>query len=391
MIKKSKVFISLFLTIIIFFIAVFINYNNKYNIVQAFSMKNKKDIDIVAVGNILVHYDQIVAAYNSENDKYEFDENFRYIKKYIEEADLAYCTIEGSYGGKQLGYSGYPRFNSPESMLEALKNTGFDIINASNDNILTCLKDGYFNTIDNLEKNKLKYIGIKKDINSNGYVIEKINGIKVGFTSYTLDNKFSKNSNVDLNLINSYNYDDLDNSLLKIKSEIEDMIDNGAKFIIVGMHWGDEFTTKPNDVQKYIANELNSYGVDVILGSHPNVVQPIETIVNEENEKSTLVVYSMGNFISNQRQETIGNRLCEDSIILKLKLEKTFGGDIKLKSYDYIDTWTLRYKDSQGNNDYYILDSNAVLNYENKDEIPDNILKSLKKSIQSNKNIINNK
>lgn len=86
MIKKSKVFISLFLTIIIFFIAVFINYNNKYNIVQAFSMKNKKDIDIVAVGNILVHYDQIVAAYNSENDEYEFDENFKYIKKYIEEA-----------------------------------------------------------------------------------------------------------------------------------------------------------------------------------------------------------------------------------------------------------------------------------------------------------------
>lgn len=385
---KNKVFSLLFTTMIIFFITILINYNEKNNIVEVFNINNKKNINIAAVGNILVHYDQIIAAYNNENHEYEFDENFKYIKKYIEEADLAYCSIEGSYGGEELGYSGYPRFNTPESMLSALKNTGFDIVNAANDNILDSLEDGYINTINNLEKVGLKYTGVKKEKNNKGYIIEKIEGIKFGFTSYTFDDCFEGIDEEITSLINSYNYDDLDNSLLKIESQINDMKDEGAKFIIVGIHWGDEYSTEINEYQKYIAEKLNFYGVDVILGSHPNVMEPIETIINDKSGKSTLVVYSMGNFISNQRKETIGNRLCEDGIILNLEIEKKFNGDVHLLSYDYIPTWTLKYKDSNGNASYYVLDSSAVLNYENKDEIPDDILNSLETSIKSIKNII---
>ena len=335
-----------------------------------------------------MHYDQITAAYNNETYEYEFDENFKYIRKYIEEADLAYCTIEGSYGGKDLGYSGYPRFNNPESMLSALKNTGFDVVNAANDNILDSLDKGYFNTINNLKQIGLKYTGIKENKSNKTYVIEKIQGIKVGFTSYTFDDYFKGFNENTLELINSYNYDDLDNSLLKIEQEIKAMKEEGAKFIIVGMHWGDEYSTEINENQKYIAEKLNFYGVDVILGSHPNVIEPIETIVNDKNNNSTLVVYSMGNFISNQRQETMGNRLCEDGIILNLEIEKRFNGDVSLVSFGYIPTWTLKYKDENGYVSYYILDSNTVLNYGNKEKIPESISNSLESSVKSIKSIL---
>lgn len=385
---KDKVFILLFATMIIFSVSIFIEYNKKNNIVEALNINNKKTVNIVAVGNILVHYDQITAAYNNETYEYEFDENFKYIRKYIEEADLAYCTIEGSYGGKDLGYSGYPRFNNPESMLSALKNTGFDVVNAANDNILDSLDKGYFNTINNLKQIGLKYTGIKENKSNKTYVIEKIQGIKVGFTSYTFDDYFKGFNENTLELINSYNYDDLDNSLLKIEQEIKAMKEEGAKFIIVGMHWGDEYSTEINENQKYIAEKLNFYGVDVILGSHPNVIEPIETIVNDKNNNSTLVVYSMGNFISNQRQETMGNRLCEDGIILNLEIEKRFNGDVSLVSFGYIPTWTLKYKDENGYVSYYILDSNTVLNYENKEKIPESISNSLESSVKSIKSIL---
>ncbi|MDO4535894.1 MAG: CapA family protein [Clostridium perfringens] len=386
--NKNNVLISLFMTMILFLIAIFINYGEEINIAEAFEIKTKKTINIVAVGNILVHYDQILAAYNNESYKYEFQENFKYIKEYIEEADFAYCNIESSYGGESLGYSGYPRFNSPESMLSALKDTGFDLVNAASDNILDSLEEGYFNTIDNLEQIELKYTGIKRESNSQDYIIEKIDGIKIGFTSYTFDDSFKNSKEEVVDLINTYSYSDLDNSLLKIESKINEMKKNGAKFIMIGVHWGDEFNIEPNDTQKYIAEKLNFYGADVILGSHPNVVEPIETIVNEESGHSTLVIYSMGNFISNQRQETMGNRLCEDGIILNLEIGKKLNGEVEVVSYTYIPTWTYKYKDSNGKNNYYILDSKKVLNHENKDEIPDTVLNSLEKSIKSIDNII---
>ena len=220
-------------------------------------------------------------------------------------------------------------------------------------------------------------------------MIEKIKGIKIGFTSYTFSDCFEGNDEDVLELINSYSYDDLDNDLLKIEKEIEDMKNDGAKFIVVGMHWGDEYSTEINEKQKYIAQKLNSYAVDVILGSHPNVIEPIETIINNENGNSTLVVYSMGNFISNQRKETMGNKLCEDSIILNLELQKKFNGDVNLVSFNYIPTWTLKYKTEDGDSKYYILDSNSVLGYENKEEIPQSILDSLEDSVQSIKSILN--
>lgn len=386
---KNRVVILLFISMVIFMINIFAEYNKKNNVIEALNIDNKKTVNVVAVGNILVHYDQIISAYNNESYDYEFDENFKYIKKYIEEADLAYCTIEGSFGGKELGYSGYPRFNTPEAMLNALKNTGFDIINAANDNILDSLNVGYFNTIENLKKSNLKYTGIKQKKDDKTYVIEKIKGIKIGFTSYTFSDCFEGNDEDILELINSYSYDDLDNDLLKIEKEIEDIKNDGAKFIVVGMHWGDEYSTEINEKQKYIAHKLNSYGVDIILGSHPNVIEPIETIINNENGNSTLVAYSMGNFISNQRKETMGNRLCEDGIILNLEIQKKFNGDVSLVSFNYIPTWTLKYREGNGDSKYYILDSSNVLSYENKEEIPQSILNSLEDSVQSIKSILN--
>lgn len=359
--------------------------------------KSSKEVILTAVGDIIVHSEQIVAAYNNENKSYEFDDEFQYIKKYIEESDIAYGTIEGTYSGGQLGYSGYPVFNTPESMLGALKNTGFDIINGANDHILDKDVSGYLATINNIKEAGLKYVGIKEKEEDNSFIIEKINGIKIGFTSCTFSEVNSNGERVlnDItvptklsNNINTFSYSNIENDMLKLKIQIDEMKDKGADFIVVGMHWGNEYSTTPSEEQRKIAKILNSYGVNLILGSHPHVIQPIETITDEATMNETLVVYSMGNFLSNQRFETMGNSLAADGVIVKIKLSKNLKGKVSIETYNYISTWVYKYKNESNKNEYVILPNEDTINSEEIKKLPKEIKSELERSLNSTQSIL---
>lgn len=359
--------------------------------------KSSKEVILTAVGDIIVHSEQIVAAYNNENKSYEFDDEFQYIKKYIEESDIAYGTIEGTYSGGQLGYSGYPVFNTPESMLGALKNTGFDIINGANDHILDKDVSGYLATINNIKEAGLKYVGIKEKEEDNSFIIEKINGIKIGFTSCTFSEVNSNGERVLneitvptklSNNINTFSYSNIENDMLKLKIQIDEMKDKGADFIVVGMHWGNEYSTTPSEEQRKIAKILNSYGVNLILGSHPHVIQPIETITDEATMNETLVVYSMGNFLSNQRFETMGNSLAADGVIVQIKLSKNLKGKVSIETYNYISTWVYKYKNESNKNEYVILPNEDTINSEEIKKLPKEIKSELERSLNSTQSIL---
>ncbi|HAT4362908.1 TPA: CapA family protein [Clostridium perfringens] len=354
--------------------------NDKKGFFDMFSLGRK--VNISAVGDIILHDEQIWSAYNEENKTYDFMNNFKYIKNFIEKSDIAYGTIEGTYAGEEIGYSGYPNYNGPDSMIDALKDTGFDIINVATDHSLDKGVEGASKTGEKIDKD-MTSIGNKK------YIIKKVKGIEIGFTSYTYESKEGELNGhkipEDMNL-NTFSYNKLDNGLEEMKALVEEMKNEGAEFIVFGMHWGVEYKTEPSKYQVKIAEALNEYGVDLILGSNPHVVQPIEEIEGENGNK-TLVAYSLGNFISNQRLETMGDRRTADGVILNLTLDKSRKG-VKIEKWDYTPTWVYKIPRENKKADYYILPVEETLNSEEGKKLDKETLNQLNKSLESTKSIV---
>ncbi|EGT5618438.1 CapA family protein [Clostridium perfringens] len=354
--------------------------NDKKGFFDMFSLGRK--VNISAVGDIILHDEQIWSAYNEENKTYDFMNNFKYIKNFIEKSDIAYGTIEGTYAGEEIGYSGYPNYNGPDSMIDALKDTGFDIINVATDHSLDKGVEGASKTGEKIDKD-MTSIGNKK------YIIKKVKGIEIGFTSYTYESKDGELNGhkilEDMNL-NTFSYNKLDKGLEEMKALVEEMKNEGAEFIVFGIHWGVEYKIEPSKYQVKIAEALNEYGVDLILGSNPHVVQPIEEIEGEDGNK-TLVAYSLGNFISNQRLETMGDRRTADGVILNLTLDKSRKG-VKIEKWDYTPTWVYKIPRENKKSDYYILPVEKTLNSEEGKKLNDETLNQLNKSLESTKSIV---
>ena len=354
--------------------------NDKKGFFDMFSLGRK--VNISAVGDIILHDEQIWSAYNEENKAYDFMNNFKYIKNFIEKSDIAYGTIEGTYAGEEIGYSGYPNYNGPDSMINALKDTGFDIINVATDHSLDKGVEGASKTGEKIDK-EMTSIGNKK------YIIKKVKGIEIGFTSYTYESKEGELNGhkipEGINL-NTFSYNKLDKGLEEMKALVEEMKNHGAEFIVFGMHWGVEYNIEPSKYQVKIAEALNEYGVDLILGSNPHVVQPIEEIEGEDGHK-TLVAYSLGNFISNQRLETMGDRRTADGVILNLTLDKSRKG-VKIEKWDYTPTWVYKIPRENKKSDYYILPVEESLNSEEGKKLDKETLKELNKSLESTKSIV---
>lgn len=353
---------------------------DKKGFFDLFSLGRK--VEISAVGDIILHDEQIWSAYNEENKAYDFMDNFKYIKSFIEESDIAYGTIEGTYSGEEKGYSGYPSYNGPDSMITTLRETGFDVINVATDHSLDKGEEGIIRTEEKIDE-LMSSVGNKK------YIIKKVKGMKIAFTSYTYEskerelngNKISENST-----LNTFNYNKLGEGLEEMKSLIEEMKNEGADFIVFGMHWGVEYNSEPSKYQIQIAEALNEYGVNLILGSNPHVIQPIRELEREDGHK-TLVAYSLGNFISNQREETMGDRRTADGIILNLTLDKTRKG-VEIERWGYTPTWVYKIPKENKKSDYYILPIEETLNSEKGKELDKNVISELKKSLESTKSLV---
>jgi len=335
--------------------------------------KNKDTIEIKlsAVGDILVHESQLLSQYNQDTKQYDFTNNFRFVKPYIESSDIAIANLETTLAGEKKKYTGYPTFNTPDAIVDALRDTGFDVLSAANNHILDRGSEGVLRTSEVIRSKGLDLIGIRKAAEDIPFVIKDVKGIKLGFTNYAFETQ-RINGNKTLNsliipkevepLIDTFNYDYLDEDLLKIKERINQMKASGAEVIVFSMHWGTEYQRQPNEYQKKIAKALADYGVDIILGTHPHVLEPIDYIESNTSNKKTLVVYSMGNFISNQCFERLNNRYPEDGTIVNITLKKDLKKNIiTIKEVNYIPTWV--HREPNGTNfTYEILPLTDALN-----------------------------
>lgn len=339
-------------------------------------------VKISAVGDIILQDEQIWSAHRKEENIYDFSSNFKYIQDFFKDSDIKYGTIEGVYGGEDIGYFGYPKYNGPDSMIDALRGAGFNMLNIATEHALDQGLYGFKSTLEKVNK-EMTALG------SNGYVIKKIKGIEIGFTSYTYEsregeingNKIPKEAS-----LNTFSYKNLQKDLEKMKLLVEEMKKEGADFIVFGMHWGLEYKSEPSKYQVEIAKALNEFGVDLILGSNPHVIQPIEEIEGEKGNK-TLVAYSLGNFISNQRKETIGERKTSDGVLLEITLKKSRKGVI-IDSLDYIPTWVYKIGREDKKSDYYILPVKETLESEESKNLSKEVLEELNKSLESTKEVI---
>lgn len=249
----------------------------------------------LAVGDNLIHdviYYQ--AARRTDDGSYDFLPVYEQIRDKISAADIAYINQETPMAGS-LEPSTYPMFNTPPEMAEDLSDLGFDVINIANNHMLDKGIQGLSETIELLKNTDgiSAVIGAYDDPEGYGepVIVEK-NDIKFGFVGFTQHTNGLRLPKDNANMI--IYTDNTDEMYLRIQE-----LKAASDVVIVSVHWGDEGYNLPNDYQRELARQFADWGVDIVIGTHPHVLQPIEYL-SGENGSETLVFYSLGNFVSAQ-------------------------------------------------------------------------------------------
>lgn len=280
--------------------------------------------DLLFVGDAMQHQAQLDRAKELGGGKYyDYSGCFTYIAPTITEADYAVCNLEVPLGGGP-DYTGFPCFSAPDSYAKALKDAGFDMFLTANNHCLDRRDKAARRTLTALDNLGIDHIGTYHDAadrEAKVPFIKTINGIKFGFLNYTYGtNGIEPKDGAEVALIDK----------AKMAEEIKKTKEAGAEIIVVAMHWGVEYVLLQNRNQEELADFLVDQGVDLIIGGHPHVIQPMKVVRNEKEGKDVLVVYSLGNFISNMKTaDTTGGAL------VRVRVERDSTGTARFKKADY--------------------------------------------------------
>lgn len=271
-------------------------------------------INMTVTGDVLCHNTNFWDAYDASTDSYDFSYVFEDIEKYFSSADIAVGTIETSFAGKEAGYSNYPTFNSPEELATDLKELGYDVMAMATNHCLDKGYKGLVSTIEELDKAGIKHIGTyKSEEDSKEILIQDVKGIKMAFLNYTYGT-----NGIPIPAGKEYSVNLIDKD--KIKADIEKAKKLNADVICVNMHWGEEYRQTATQEQEELADFLFQNGVDLILGSHTHVLEPMEkrtVTLADGTKKDGFVIYSLGNFMSGQNAN-----YTRQSVILDIQLTK---------------------------------------------------------------------
>lgn len=336
------------------------------------------DITIAAAGDIMFHDSQLESAYDKTSDSYDFTSVFADVAPIFSEADLALANFETTTAGPDdsEGYRGYPTFNSPDETIDAIKASGIDILTTANNHSLDTGSEGLKRTVEVIREKGLTSVGTYDKKPDSRVHIEEVEGIKIAILSYTeMINDIglqTTNANLD-NMINIMEKD-------KIKEDIAEAKDLQAELIISFVHWGEEYVEDLSPSQVEFADLMTEEGVDIILGSHPHVIQ--ESGFLQIDDQQSYVIYSMGNFVSNQRDETIDNPLAEDGVIVNLVIQKnTATNETTIEKVEHIPTWVYRNKeDGASTYTYRILPIEQFLD---SSEIPNMFKERMENSLEA--------
>ncbi len=357
---------------------------NSENNMEATSTEEDSSINftLTAIGDTLCHNTQYWDAYNSETKEYDFSYVYEDIKYYTKVADITVGSLETTFAGEDKGYSNYPTFNSPDSLATSLKKIGVDIISLAGNHALDYGYSGLCRTIDVLDEADISHLGTyKTEEEQEKLLIKNVKGVKIAFINYTYgtngipvpsDKKYCLNL-IDKNLISK---------------QIEKAKEQNVDMIVACMHWGTEYKTVANNEQKELADYLFKNGVDIIIGNHPHVLEPMEkkTItLDDGTTKDVFVVYALGNFTADQRDE-----ITRDSAILNLNITKNLDGKISINKVNYVPIYMYKDKNAKTHK-FKILDiKKCISQYESGDTsyISSTLYKNLKTQLEKITNIL---
>lgn len=276
------------------------------------AMMADQEATLLFAGDAMMHQAQIDAARVAPG-QYDYTACFEKIAPVVSEADYAVVNLETPLGASN--FTGYPCFNAPVSYASALKDAGFDLFLTANNHTLDRRDKGLKFTVAALDSLGIPHLGTYRNEEERASrlpMIKEVKGFKIGFVNYTYGtNGISVQGDVVVDYIDSK----------RMAADIAALRDAGAEIVVAAMHWGEEYVLLPVKSERRLASELAALGVDVVIGGHPHVVQPIAHVAAPGREKDMPVTYSLGNFISNMKtRDTRGGALA------KVKLKRDSAG-----------------------------------------------------------------
>lgn len=300
-------------------------------------------LSLLFAGDIMGHDSQIASAYDASTGKYDYTSCYQFVKPYIESVDIAIGNLELTLAGPP--YKGYPAFSSPDALAQTLKDVGFDVLVTANNHSCDKGKRGIERTIEMLDSVELKHTGTFTDeasrLNDYPMMLRK-NGFTLALLNYTYGTNGIEVPKP--TIVNLMDTTQMTKDIARAKQESPD-------FVIAFMHWGSEYQSQPNAFQKMITQFLFKKGVSLVIGAHPHVLQPMQ--FNKEQQQ--LAVYSLGNFVSGQRDRYKNGGAMVRVELMKIRIDSTITPSID--SVDYI----LQYVHRDEAKDYYIV---PIANFE---------------------------
>lgn len=322
-------------------------------------------LKLLFAGDLMGHMPQHNAALQADGS-YDYAPCFRYVKDYIQSADLAIVNLEVPLAGKP--YSGYPQFSSPDALAEAARKAGFDIMTTANNHCVDRGGKGLERTLRALDSLNIPHLGTYRDRAQHDaahpLMVER-NGIRLALLCYTYGT-----NGIEVPKPNVVNFIDTTEMLRDLRTADE----RGADFVITLIHWGIEYQTHSNREQEEMARWLLEHGCDAVIGGHPHVVQNFTLDAIPGNARyPEVVIYSMGNLVSNQRDVN-----CDGGIMVEMELEKRlYPPTMRVTTCRYMPYWVHR-----GTVDslyqYYIVPSTDAVEYPEYYQIEEGLLEALR-------------
>ena len=317
-------------------------------------------VTVGATGDFLIHT-PIITSYKKADGSYDFNDIFKYVSEYYGKFDYFVGNLEVTFGGNYCGYIGNgSTFNCPDAFADAVIASGTDMVLTANNHSYDTGSTGLRRTRDVLTEKGLSFTGSYYD-GDKKYLVADVGGVKIGMINYTYQTgnltNYSLNGRSmlpeDANHVNMFSANHLEEFYADMKANIDLMYADGAEAIMLYIHWGNEYHQEPDAIQKAIAQKMCDLGVDVIVGGHPHVIEPIDIISSNVSGKQTVCIYSTGNAVSNQRIHEmkntgkafpcVANGASEDGVIFSVSFTKKGNGEVIVSAIDAMPTWVNLY------------------------------------------------
>lgn len=323
-----------------------------------------QSLKIIFAGDLMGHGPQHKAARTADSS-YDYTPCFRFVEDYIKSADLAILNLEVTLAGPP--YTGYPQFSSPRQLAEAAQRAGFDVMTTANNHCLDRGRAGLERTLRVLDTLGIPHLGTYRDRQQRDrehpLIVER-NGVRLALLCYTYGT-----NGIEVQQPNVVNFIDT----VQMERDLRLARDKGVDFVITLIHWGIEYALKANAEQEQTARWLLDHGCDAVIGGHPHVVQNFTLdAVPGNNHYPEIVVYSMGNLVSNQRDVN-----CDGGIMIELDLQKTFF-DTRVTACRYMPYWVHR-GTYDGLYQYYIVPSTDAVEHPDSYQISGDLLQALQR------------